>query len=121
MTSLAVPQRAGSGHISVTATGADRAIRVSTAVAVLAVAGIAAYVSYWHAYAVVRARGGRPSVGFLWRSAAVSPACGGSAGLPEAPDFPGRPDTGTRYRNLRRLVIAFRAIQRHRCVLPALR
>ena len=38
--------------------GIDRAIRLSTAVAVLAVAGIAAYVSYWHAYAVVRARGG---------------------------------------------------------------
>jgi hypothetical protein len=35
----------------------DRAIRLSTAVAVLAVAGIAAYVSYWHAYAVVRAYG----------------------------------------------------------------
>ncbi|MGO9081061.1 MAG: DUF2637 domain-containing protein [Streptosporangiaceae bacterium] len=34
---------------------ADRAIRVSTAVAVLGVAGIAAYVSYWHAYEVVRA------------------------------------------------------------------
>ena len=31
----------------------DRAIRVSTAVVVLAVAGIAAYISYWHAYAVV--------------------------------------------------------------------
>ncbi len=57
MTSLAVPQRAGSGHVSVTATGVDRAIRVSTAVAVLAVAGIAAYVSYRHAYAVVRAHG----------------------------------------------------------------
>jgi len=39
------------------ATGIDRAIRLSTAVAVLAVAGIAAYVSYWHAYAVVRAHG----------------------------------------------------------------
>jgi hypothetical protein len=38
--------------------GIDRAIRLSTAVAVLAVAGIAAYVSYWHAYAVVRAHGG---------------------------------------------------------------
>jgi hypothetical protein len=37
--------------------GIDRAIRISTAVAVLAVAGIAAYVSYWHAYAVVRAHG----------------------------------------------------------------
>jgi len=30
---------------------------VSTAIAVLAVAGVAAYVSYWHAYAVVRAHG----------------------------------------------------------------
>jgi hypothetical protein len=37
--------------------GIDRAIRLSTALAVLAVAGIAAYVSYWHAYAVVRAHG----------------------------------------------------------------
>ena len=37
--------------------GIDRAIRLSIAVAVLAVAGIAAYVSYWHAYAVVRAHG----------------------------------------------------------------
>jgi hypothetical protein len=36
---------------------ADRAIRISTAVAVLGVAGIAAYVSYWHAYEVVRAHG----------------------------------------------------------------
>ncbi len=36
---------------------ADRAIRLSTAAAVPAVAGIAAYVSYWHAYAVVRAYG----------------------------------------------------------------
>ena len=39
------------------ATGIDRAIRLSTAAAVLAVAAIAAYVSYWHAYAVVRAHG----------------------------------------------------------------
>jgi hypothetical protein len=37
--------------------GIDRAIRLSTAAAVLAVAAIAAYVSYWHAYAVVRAHG----------------------------------------------------------------
>jgi Protein of unknown function (DUF2637) len=37
--------------------GIDRAIRLSTAAAVLGVAGIAAYVSYWHAYAVVRAHG----------------------------------------------------------------
>jgi hypothetical protein len=39
------------------ASGVDRAIRLSTAAAVLAVAGIAAYVSYWHAYAVVLAHG----------------------------------------------------------------
>ena len=39
------------------AAGVDRAIRVSTAIAVLAVAGVAAYVSYWHAYAVVCAHG----------------------------------------------------------------
>jgi len=39
------------------ASGIDRAIRLTTAAAVLAVAGIAAYVSYWHAYAVVRAHG----------------------------------------------------------------
>ena len=37
--------------------GIDRAIGLSTAAAVLTVAGIAAYVSYWHAYAVVRAHG----------------------------------------------------------------
>jgi hypothetical protein len=41
-----------------TATSIDRVIRASTAMAVLAVAGVAAYVSYWHAYAVVRAHGG---------------------------------------------------------------
>jgi hypothetical protein len=34
--------------------GVDCAIRVSTAAVVVAVAGIAAYISYWHAYAVVR-------------------------------------------------------------------
>jgi hypothetical protein len=39
------------------ATGIDRAIRLSTAAAVLALAGIAAYVSYGHAYAVVRGHG----------------------------------------------------------------
>src|SRR5580692_9288912 len=59
---------AGSGTMTVFATASDsyradgsssvdRAIRLSTAAAVLAVAGIAAYVSYWHAYAVVRAHG----------------------------------------------------------------
>jgi Protein of unknown function (DUF2637) len=37
--------------------GIDRAIRLSTTAAVLAVAGIAAYISYWHACAVVRAHG----------------------------------------------------------------
>jgi hypothetical protein len=37
--------------------GIDFVIRMSTAAAVLAVAGVAAYVSYWHAYAVVRAHG----------------------------------------------------------------
>jgi len=37
--------------------GADRAIRASTAVVVVAVAGVAAYISYWHAYAVVREYG----------------------------------------------------------------
>jgi Protein of unknown function (DUF2637) len=37
--------------------GVDRAIRLSTAAAVLGVAGIAAYVSYQHAFEVVRAHG----------------------------------------------------------------
>jgi hypothetical protein len=37
--------------------GVDRAIRASTAVVVLAVAGVAAYISYRHAYAVVREYG----------------------------------------------------------------
>ena len=37
--------------------GIDRAIRLPTAAAVLAVAAIAAYISYWHAYAVVQAHG----------------------------------------------------------------
>src|SRR6266436_2861767 len=44
-------------HCATAASGIDRAIRLSTAAAVLAVAGIAAYVSYGHAYAVVRAHG----------------------------------------------------------------
>jgi hypothetical protein len=39
------------------ASSIDRAIRLSTATAVLAVAVVAAYVSYWHAYAVIRAHG----------------------------------------------------------------
>jgi hypothetical protein len=37
---------------------ADTAIRASTAAVVLAVAGIAAYISYWHACAVVLAVAG---------------------------------------------------------------
>jgi pimeloyl-ACP methyl ester carboxylesterase len=48
--------------------GIDRAIRLSTAVAVLVVAGVAAYVSYWHAYAVVRA------YGETWITARLEPA-----------------------------------------------
>jgi hypothetical protein len=36
----------------------DTAIRASTAAVVLAVAGIAAYLSYWHAYAVACGRAG---------------------------------------------------------------
>jgi hypothetical protein len=57
MTDLAITPETGSGNGPVLTTGVDRAIRVSTAVAVLAVAGVAAYVSYWHAYAVVCAHG----------------------------------------------------------------
>ena len=44
-------------HCATATSGIDRAVRLATAIAVLAVAGIAAYVSYWHAYAVVRAHG----------------------------------------------------------------
>lgn len=55
MTALAAPV-VGRRHPAA-AGGADRAIRVSTAAVVLAVAGIAAYISYWHAYAVVREYG----------------------------------------------------------------
>src|SRR5580700_561485 len=44
-------------HCATVTSGIDRAIRLSTAIAVLAVAGVAAYVSYWHAYAVVCAHG----------------------------------------------------------------
>jgi hypothetical protein len=57
MTALAVAARV-TDRPDVTAAGSiDRVIRISTAVAVLAVAGVAAYVSYWHAYAVVQAHG----------------------------------------------------------------
>jgi hypothetical protein len=55
MTALEAP----SGSYRATAASCtDHAIRLSTAAAVLAMAGIAAYVSYWHAYAAVRAYGG---------------------------------------------------------------
>jgi hypothetical protein len=54
MTTLVAPHRS-SPVTSVSSI--DRVIRLSTAAAVLAVAGIAAYVSYWHAYAVVLAYG----------------------------------------------------------------
>ena len=57
MTALAIAPEAGTGYEPTVMTGVDRAIRVSTAVAVLAVADVAAYVSYWHAYAVVCAHG----------------------------------------------------------------
>jgi hypothetical protein len=44
-------------HPAPLTSGIDHAIRLSTAAAVLAVAGIAAYVSYGHAYAVIRGHG----------------------------------------------------------------
>jgi hypothetical protein len=58
VTTLAAAPRAKGGYLPAVTSGVDRTIRVSAAVAVLAVAGIAAYVSCWHAYAVVRAHGG---------------------------------------------------------------
>jgi hypothetical protein len=57
MTALAAASRLTGGPDVTAASSTDRVIRVSTAVAVLAVAGVAAYVSYWHAYAVVLAHG----------------------------------------------------------------
>jgi hypothetical protein len=56
MTALAAPAVAVP-HARSAGGGVDRAIRISTAAVVLAVAGIAAYISYWHAYAVVREYG----------------------------------------------------------------
>ena len=55
MTALAT---SSGGSRATAASSIDHVIRLSTAAAVLAVAGIAAYVSYWHAYTVVRAYGG---------------------------------------------------------------
>ena len=58
MTTLTATSQITDDYDTATATGSvDRVIRISTAVAVLAIAGVAAYVSYWHAYAVVRAHG----------------------------------------------------------------
>jgi hypothetical protein len=56
VTALATPA-ASSRFLPAVSGGVDRAIRVSTAAVVLAVAGIAAYISYWHAYVVVREYG----------------------------------------------------------------
>jgi len=52
------------------ASGTGRAICRSTAAAVLAVAGIAASVSYWHAYAVIRAHG-EPGITALLEPATI--------------------------------------------------
>jgi Protein of unknown function (DUF2637) len=57
MTALALAPDTRISYEPAIAAGVDRAIRVSTAIAVLAVAAVAAYVSYWHAYAVVCAHG----------------------------------------------------------------
>jgi hypothetical protein len=58
MTALTIAPAQVAGSYDATATGSiDRVIRISTALAVLTVAAVAAYVSYWHAYAVVRAHG----------------------------------------------------------------
>jgi hypothetical protein len=55
VTAITTAAPAETGYLP--AGGADRAIRISTAIAVLAVAGVAAYESYWHAYAVIWAHG----------------------------------------------------------------
>jgi hypothetical protein len=57
MTALALAPDTRISYEPAATAGVDRAIRLSTAIAVLAVAGVAAYVSYWHAYAVVCAHG----------------------------------------------------------------
>jgi hypothetical protein len=57
MTTLTASSQLTDGCDVAMANAIDRLIRISTAVAVLAVASVAAYVSYWHAYAVVRAHG----------------------------------------------------------------
>jgi len=57
---------ADDGPAAPVTSGIDRIIRPSTAAAVLGVAGIAAYVSYGHAYAVVRAHYGETRVTAGW-------------------------------------------------------
>ena len=57
MTVLTATPQITDGYDLAATSPVDRVIRASTALAVLAVAGVAAYVSYWHAYAVVRAHG----------------------------------------------------------------
>jgi len=57
VTAITTAAPAETGHLPASARGVDRAIRISTAIAVLAVAGVAAYESYWHAYAVIGAHG----------------------------------------------------------------
>jgi len=57
VTAITTAAPAATGYPSASAGGVDRAIRISTAIAVLAVAGVAAYESYWHAYAVIWTHG----------------------------------------------------------------
>jgi hypothetical protein len=56
VTAIAIPSRQVRS-LPAAGGGVDRAIRISTAAVVLAVAGIAAYISFWHACAVVREYG----------------------------------------------------------------
>ena len=60
MTTLTASSQLTDGCDVAMANAIDRLIRISTAVAVLAVASVAAYVSYWHAYAVVLTHGEWP-------------------------------------------------------------
>jgi Protein of unknown function (DUF2637) len=57
VTAITTAAPAETGYLPASAGGVDRAIRISTAIAVLAVAGVAAYESYWHSYAVIWAHG----------------------------------------------------------------
>jgi len=57
VTAITTAAPAETRYLPAGAGGVDRAIRISTAIAVLAVAGVAAYESYWHAYAVIWTHG----------------------------------------------------------------